>query len=291
MAASQHDKATYLDGTLIQGVCVLLMTGCSFLVSTAVRPDPETGERFNHPLLIAWLCTTSFIFYLPAHFIQQARRRSKRTGEEEALLPPPAQSTLESTTPLTELGVVDTWKLAAPFAVLWYTTNACIDAALVLTTVSSLTLCFSSAGLWTLLLGAAFGIERLTKLKLAASFATILGVGLVCKGDAAASDFQQERILGNVLAITAAFGYAAFLIYYRKRLEGRPVSLTLFFGLVGATSLVVFTPLLVIFNFEGGVPIPTSRTITLCLLGDVLFSFTAGNFQILLCLPEMKLTA
>jgi hypothetical protein len=55
------------------------------------------------------------------------------------LLPPTAGAE-------TRVGVIATWKLAAPFSLLWYITNACIDAALALTTVSSMTLCFSSAG-------------------------------------------------------------------------------------------------------------------------------------------------
>ena len=127
------------------------------------------------------------------------------------------------------------------------------------------------------------------------------GVALVCWGDAAATEslslglVQSSRTLGNLMAIMAALGYASFLTYYRTRMEGVPVScvqifsvrsdcavddvprLPLFFGLVGATSLIVYTPILVAFNYQDGVPIPGSSTVVLCLAGDVAFSFAAGS--------------
>lgn len=177
------------------------------------------------------------MFYLPLRAVLKRVKHAPTAGEErEPLLGEDDSESLE-------LGVGETWRKAAPFSVLWFATNACIDAALSLTSVSSMTLCFSTAGaawpfarlgirllnilrgwigLWTLLIGAAFGIEELTLGKLAASLLTITGVALVCKGDAL--NASEGTMYGNVLAMTAALGYASFLVYYRVRLAGEKVS-------------------------------------------------------------------
>ena len=89
---------------------------------------------------VAGLCTSSFVAYLPWHYLCEWWK-SRPSGDEAALLLPPSTDSATR-----RLGVVATWKLAAPFSLLWYICNACIDSALVLTTVSSMTLCFSSAG-------------------------------------------------------------------------------------------------------------------------------------------------
>lgn len=263
------------------------MMGCSFLISGVVRRSPDKGpeeqDTFNHPLVIAWLCTSVFMFYLPLRAVLKRVKHAPTAGEErEPLLGEDDSESLE-------LGVGETWRKAAPFSVLWFATNACIDAALSLTSVSSMTLCFSTAGLWTLLIGAAFGIEELTLGKLAASLLTITGVALVCKGDAL--NASEGTMYGNVLAMTAALGYASFLVYYRVRLAGEKVSLMLFFGLVGATSFLFFTPIVLLLEYRHGIHIPRNPRLLLCLAGDVWFSFAADYLNVKAMMQTSALVA
>lgn len=51
----------------------------------------------------------------------------------------------------------------------------------------------------------------------------------------------------------------------------------LFFGLVGATSFLFFTPIVLLLEYRHGIHIPRNPRLLLCLAGDVWFSFAAGQ--------------
>lgn len=67
--------------------------------------------------------------------------------------------------------------------ILRFAANVTINAALGQTSVSSVTILSSLSGLFTLMLGALFGIEKLNLTRLLAVIASIIGVILVSKAD------------------------------------------------------------------------------------------------------------
>ncbi|KAM0751703.1 hypothetical protein T439DRAFT_379802 [Meredithblackwellia eburnea MCA 4105] len=295
-----HDPDTYLDGTKIQLLVCVLMTLCSFLISHVVQPVPDgdngTKPGYNHPLFIAWVCTSIFVLYLPIYYLRQKFRNRKGAPHEESRLLHNSNEGQESVQ-TERLSVLEIAKLAAPFSFLWYSTNACIDAALVMTSVSSLTMCFASGALWSLLIGAAFGVEKMSALKLLSALATMCGVAMVVSGDAQSDKgsfaffaYGTSKTTGNLLALLSAIGYASFLVYFRKVVGVKPVPLMLFFGLVGLICILFFTPILVIANLHAN-PTPWTWTMGLLILGDASSSFVADFLNVKALLKTSTLVA
>lgn len=84
-----------------------------------------------------------------------------------------------------------------------FAANVTINAALAHTSVSSVTILSSLSGLFTLIIGAIFGIERFNAVRLLAVAASIIGVVLVSKADneiAPAAD--REKLAEGVHALT-----------------------------------------------------------------------------------------
>lgn len=131
-----------------------------------------------------------------------------------------------------------------------FAANVAINAALGQTSVSSVTILSSLSGLFTLMIGALFGIERFNLTRLLAVIASIIGVILVSKADrdivpASAVDQQpsegpiaeaaafmarsvlqtsgvdgkvpKRALLGDLLAIASAACYAIYTLLLKAK--------------------------------------------------------------------------
>lgn len=101
--------------------------------------------------------------------------------------------------------------------------------ALAQTSVSSVTILSSLSGLFTLVLGSIFGIERFNTIRLVAVAASIVGVILVSKADdeiiptdsdaSPPSDprIPKHAIMGDLLAILSALCYAMYTLLLKAK--------------------------------------------------------------------------
>lgn len=99
--------------------------------------------------------------------------------------------------------------------------------ALAQTSVSSVTILSSLSGLFTLVLGSIFGIERFNTIRLLAVGASILGVVLVSKADdeiVPTTDdhlndprIPKHAIMGDLLAILSALCYAMYTLLLKAK--------------------------------------------------------------------------
>lgn len=130
-------------------------------------------------------------------------------------------------------------------------------------------------GLFTLGIGAMFGIERINGLKIAAVFIrylsiacrsnhetlyitgfftactfSLIGVSLVSYADKNASNMPIESpsspsnpLLGDILALLGAFFYGCYTILLKVRIQDESrLDMSLFFGFVGAFNVVLLWP-------------------------------------------------
>lgn len=110
-----------------------------------------------------------------------------------------------------------------------FAANVTINMALAQTSVSSVTILSSLSGLFTLVLGSIFGIERFNAIRLMAVAASIVGVILVSKADDAIIPTDAEgqtpndpripkhAILGDLLAILSALCYAMYTLLLKAK--------------------------------------------------------------------------
>lgn len=107
-----------------------------------------------------------------------------------------------------------------------FAANVTINMALAQTSVSSVTILSSLSGLFTLVLGSIFGIERFNTIRLLAVAASIFGVILVSKADdeiipadSAGSDprIPKHAIFGDALAVLSALCYAMYTLLLKAK--------------------------------------------------------------------------
>lgn len=110
-----------------------------------------------------------------------------------------------------------------------FAANVTINMALAQTSVSSVTILSSLSGLFTLVLGSIFGIERFNSIRLMAVAASIVGVILVSKADDGiipadtkgriANDprIPKHAIMGDLLAILSALFYAMYTLLLKAK--------------------------------------------------------------------------
>lgn len=109
-----------------------------------------------------------------------------------------------------------------------FAANVTINMALAQTSVSSVTILSSLSGLFTLVLGSIFGIERFNAIRLMAVAASIVGVVLVSKADDEIIPTDSEgipndpripkhAIMGDLLAILSALCYAMYTLLLKAK--------------------------------------------------------------------------
>ncbi|GAA5903743.1 hypothetical protein JCM6882_003402 [Rhodosporidiobolus microsporus] len=156
------------------------------------------------------------------------------------------------------LSTRETAELALLFCGLWFCANWAMNAALGYTSVSSTTILTSMSGFFTLSAGACAGVETFTVGKLLSVVLSVTGVAIVSLSDSklptppdplltidpSSTPAYSAPLLGDALALLSAVAYAAYVLLLKVRIRSEArVSMTLFFGFVGAWCIVLFPPL------------------------------------------------
>ncbi|KAJ2559588.1 hypothetical protein EV175_000271 [Coemansia sp. RSA 1933] len=256
---------------LVLLLCVVFIwVASSFLVSNLF------GEQeFNQPFLITYLNTASFSLYLVGTLVShlckrrcekprpavQTRRTSDDShagdGAEQPLVQETRQQHSSTEQPRNvahvypaqgdRLGRRETVRVGVEFCMLWFAANVTQNASLAYTTVASSSILCSTSGLFTLLIGAAAGVERLNATRLCAVLASIAGVYSIVKHGTTEEDRSHGVLvhawIGDLLALSSAALYGCYTTLLKRRIgdESR-LDAPLFFGSVGVANIVLLWP-------------------------------------------------
>ncbi|KAJ1928095.1 hypothetical protein IWQ60_002353 [Tieghemiomyces parasiticus] len=176
-------------------------------------------------------------------------------GDEGARAPSPTtDEVLVQEAPLDKLTTRETAKLSFTFCLLWFAANCSSNTALAHTTVSNATILCSTSGLFTLILGVLFRVERLTWLRVASVAASIGGVYLVTTGVQAPTDGPDSRnhLVGDILAVASAFFYGCYTILIKLKIDNEDrIHMPTFLGFVGLFNTFLLWPLFFLFHYTG----------------------------------------
>ncbi|KAI7861999.1 hypothetical protein BDF14DRAFT_1861379 [Spinellus fusiger] len=262
---TQQLRRRYLGGVLALLGVVFIWVSSSFVMNSIFGE-----QKYNKPFLITYLNTATFSFYLvPLLF----RKRTDYTTEETAKLLTPhveaiearslvgSASLLEQTQPaltVSKLSTKQTIKLSLAFCILWFFANYTTNASLAYTSVGSSTILASMSGLFTLGIGAAFGVEKLNLIKIVAVGVSLTGVILVSYSDQTSVPTVSEEyrapspLVGDLLALFGAVFYGGYTTMLKLRIgdESR-INMPLFFGFVGTFNVVLLWPAFPILHYLG----------------------------------------
>ncbi|SCV01419.1 LAMI_0G11364g1_1 [Lachancea mirantina] len=292
MSKSRTSSQKWTLGLIFLAVVVVLWVLSSFLINIIF----EDGS-YRKPFLITYINTASFVFYLVPtclvavrnywntghfNFHQQLQEEeegpaevSVLTSDEPAvatspLIPKQSNDDLASAT--AKLSLPATIQLSAQFCILWFAANLVTNASLSYTSVSSQTILSSTSSFFTLLVGAFFHVEILSKIKLWGSVVSFIGIILVTKSDSDQVDSDLHSavpykfhngisldntdaltiLYGNILAIAGALFYGVYstLLKWKIREESR-INMKTFFGFVGLFTLVLLWPTVILLHYTG----------------------------------------
>ncbi|KAM5467478.1 hypothetical protein MauCBS54593_005448 [Microsporum audouinii] len=200
-----------------------------------------------------------------------------------------------------KLGFKDTAKLSLEFCIIWFVANYFAMACLQYTSVASTTVLTSTSGVWTLIFGAAIGVERFTVRKCIGVLTSLFGIFLISRVDISSSSDSNkssfpnkppaEIILGNFMAAFSAVLYGVYTTLMKRRVgdESR-VDMRIFFGLVGVFASVILWPGFIVLHYTGIEPftLPPTRFVFLIVLVNAIISFASDicwAFALLLTSP------
>ncbi|KAI5310212.1 hypothetical protein KEM55_000507 [Ascosphaera atra] len=201
-----------------------------------------------------------------------------------------------------KLGLKATAKIAFEFCILWFSANYFAFACLQHTTVSSTTILTSTSGLWTLIFGVIGGVERWNVKKLIGVLISLAGITLISRVDMSGSHEDgnpstfplkptAEMALGDAMAAFSAILYGIYTVVMKRKVgdEGK-VNMTLFFGLVGLTNMLLLWPGFVLLHVTGieTFALPDSSKVWNVLIANALVSLIsdiAWAYSMLLTTP------
>ncbi|KAJ2491410.1 hypothetical protein IWW37_002294 [Coemansia sp. RSA 2050] len=271
--------ARHTVGLLLLLGVVFIWVASSFLVSNLF------GKlEYNRPFFITYLNTSTFSLYLVGayasrawrsrHSVTPGQRKRSRSDDDTARLldnnatgnvsslvaeiapdgvsPRLGRTRLEPAQP--KLSVRETVVLGTSFCGLWFAANVTQNASLAYTTVANSSILCSTSGLFTLIIGAAAGVENFNATRLAAVLVSVLGVYSIVKfgSDEANSTHMPLSWLGDMLALLSATLYGCYTTLLKRRIgdESR-LDTPLFFGAVGLANIVLMWPGFIILHFTG----------------------------------------
>lgn len=292
----------WILGLLNLSLVVIFWVLSSFLVS-----DLFELAVYRKPFLITFINTSCFIFYLIPYLRSEnislvqliSRVRHQSTGHQAVLtvlhedygsndnLPGLAALLAQKVEQISEY---ETVKLSLQFISLWFGANLVTNASLSYTSVASQTILSTTSSFFTLLIGYAYSIERINRLKVVGIVLSFIGVTVVTRLDALTSDTVPNTpttgllvLWGNALALFGALIYGVYTILLKfktmVRLSGqeRTLDTHLFFGFVGLFCLVSLWPFVIFFHFTGVEPfeLPPTKHVVVLLLINAFITFVS----------------
>ncbi|GAB1743725.1 hypothetical protein NU219Hw_g647t1 [Hortaea werneckii] len=191
------------------------------------------------------------------------------------------------------LTLPETAWLSLEFCFIWFIANYFIAACLEYTTVASSTILTSTAGVFTLIFGTMFGVEKFTLRKLLGVLASLAGIVLISSMDLSGSNTDDEHrgdfpeksareiAIGDALAFLSAIMYGLYAVFMKKRIDDESrVNMPLFFGLVGLLNVLLLWPGFFILHFAGieTFEMPPSAWVTTIILCNSLASLVSDLF-------------
>ncbi|KAJ8753271.1 hypothetical protein K2173_017893 [Erythroxylum novogranatense] len=134
------------------------------------------------------------------------------------------------------------------FAPLWFFTEYLTNAALARTTVANTTLLNSTSGLFTLIIGAILGEDKINIVKVISVIVSMAGVGMTTvgktwsadKSHSSSSSDHKSSLIGDLFAALSALTYALFTVLLKKLAgkDGRKVDMQKLYGFIGLFTLI-----------------------------------------------------
>jgi solute carrier family 35 protein F5 len=160
------------------------------------------------------------------------------------------------------LSVRETTWLSLEFCLLWFAAKYFVTACLEYTSVASFTILTSTSSIWTLLLGAIFGVEQFSVKKFIGVLASLTGIMLISSVDLAGDNddnrgkfphkSQREVAIGDAMAFISAVLYGMYAIIMKSRIDNEDrVNMPLFFGMTGLLNLIFLWPGFLILHCTG----------------------------------------
>ncbi|KAJ5496755.1 hypothetical protein N7463_008742 [Penicillium fimorum] len=315
-------------GIILLLVVVVLWTTSNFLGSTifADRTYPKpffvtytNTSMFMMPLLIIVARRTfalwrhgklskitsikSFLNHLDSHDPKAEEESMLRSGSDEE----GGRFAREREDPPSgKLGLKATARLSIQFCLLWFTANYFAMGCLQFTSVGSTTILTSTSGVWTMVFGALFRVEKFTMRKFMGVVASLIGIILISRVDLSAPDTGDagdgsegsfphkstgEIALGDAMAAFSAIMYGLYTVVMKKQVgdESR-VNMPLFFGLVGFFNIILLWPGFFIMHWTGmeTFSLPETSRVWFIILSNALASFVsdiAWAYAMLLTTP------
>uniref|UniRef100_U9SJ68 EamA domain-containing protein n=1 Tax=Rhizophagus irregularis (strain DAOM 181602 / DAOM 197198 / MUCL 43194) TaxID=747089 RepID=U9SJ68_RHIID len=298
------ERHRYAIGILTLLCVVFIWVGSSFLMNNIFA-----NQKYNKPFIITYTCTASFSLYL-LYFICNKKRHIDKQSERSLnsndgmnvnnhphIDPHDVLSSMHDEEKLTTRQVAE---LGFTFCILWFAANWSTNASIAYTSVASSTILSSTSGLFTLIIGSLFGVEKFTLIKLAAVLISIFGVFLISNGDEFSSDEPGDDIptnplFGNLLALMGAFFYGCYTILLKLRIQNEShVNMPLFFGFVGIFNVILLSPIFPLLHFTGleQFELPPNITIwTMIAINALIGTFLSDYLWLLAVLLTSPLTA
>lgn len=274
---------------LVGLVMIFVVITCWVASSFVLKGLFETGV-YEKPFFVTYLNVSSLTLYLVPYWLRQRKTGSSYPGligndaDNSALVSSDEEKgqTAQTQLPLepcdsTEVSVSEILRLSLTFCILWFLACFTTNTSLSYTSVSSQTILSSTSSLFTLLIGSLAAVERITKHKFYGVVVSFIGVILVTKADSIRvaklsstsngnnPEITRLTLLGDALALIGAVVYGIYSTLLRKSVEDksgknknknknkskRSLDLHLFFGFVGAFTMLGLWPLLVLLHITG----------------------------------------
>lgn len=226
--------------------------------------EPSSEPLFSHLAADDTPHNRSHLSPHDAHNLHQGRRPIDGSPS-----PPPIRTDIPLPTeaPKDRLDTRATFHLAMKFAPLWFLANWFNSASYSYTSVASSTILVSTSSVFTLLFGVLFKIERFTFKKLMGVLASLAGIMLISLVDTRHQDEGDdadrgtfpyknpaEIALGDGMALASAMLYGLYATILTRTVGGEAdgkVNMPLFFGFIGAISILILWPGLPLLSLIG----------------------------------------
>ncbi|XP_065850967.1 uncharacterized protein [Euphorbia lathyris] len=262
-------------GLKYKGGLILIITAAILWV-TSEEVTQSIFKEYNHPFAVTYLGTSMLVVYLPIGFIKSwVVRFLKHDSDVEIEQHAFGSNKIKINTRK------QTFIIGLCTAPLWFLTEYLMNAALGRTSVANTTLLSSTSGVFTLLIGAILGEEKITNVKVFSVVVSMFGVAMTLLP--LTSSNSNHDLLGDVYAVLSAFTHALFTVLLKKFAgeEGEKLDVQELFGYIGLCSLLglwwLWWPLIAM-GIEPRLTFPHSRELQQImllnsLLGNVLCDY------------------
>lgn len=243
---------------------------------------------------------------------QSRQRRQSASASQEMLLGEPMEGSqvlsfrsaaVPSAGHHAPLTLQEIAKLSFEFCFIWFIANYFVAACLEYTTVASSTILTSTSGVFTLIFGTMFGVEKFTVRKLLGVLASLAGIILISTVDLSGNNTDDEHrgdfpekssrdiAIGDALAFLSAVMYGLYAVFMKKRIDDESrVNMPIFFGLVGLINVLLLWPGFIVLHYTGIEPfeMPPTPWVTAVILSNSLASLVsdmAWAYAVLLTSP------